>query len=123
MNTIIALFFAFSMAILPIAGARSAMATGHHPQAAAVQDAAGHAPATHHDADQSTAATDDCAGHKAPAGKQAGCCDMGACHVFTAAPVATFVYAAAPVGSLVEQGDEQVRGELSIRIERPPRTM
>jgi hypothetical protein len=120
-STIIAVFLALAMAIFPIAGVRSAAVMGHHG-GAAVQHGGHHASAADHGADHATAATDDCSGHEAPAGKQAGCCDMGACHVFAATLAATFLYAAAPVGTFVQQGDEQVRGERSVRIERPPRT-
>jgi hypothetical protein len=120
-STIIAVFLALSLAIFPIPGAMPAAVMGAH-HGAAPQHATGQSRVSDHDAGHRTAANEDCSGHKAPAGKQAGCCDMGACHAFTAAPLTTFADVAPLVASVIAQGDEQVRGELSVRIERPPRT-
>lgn len=115
-GTILALLFALSLAIAPISGARAAAMHDHHHGAAAHHDHAA-APAA---ADPAHAG-DDCAGHEAPLSKHAGCCDMGACHPFTIVPLATFAYGASLMGSIAERRDDQVRGERSGRIDRPPR--
>ena len=46
---------------------------------------------------------------------------MGACHAFTVVPSTIFAYSALPMGSIADLRDEQVRGERSARIDRPPR--
>jgi hypothetical protein len=124
-STIIAVVLALSMAIFPISGARSAAAMSnhhHHDHGAVAHHAPDHTLATDHAPDQVATATDDCSGHKSRSGKQTGCCDMGVCHAFTAAPWATSADMASLVETVGDYGDEQVRGELSVRIDRPPRT-
>ena len=123
-STMIAVLFALSLAIFPISGMRSAAVMGHHHQhSAGAHHASAHSLPGELAADELASATDDCSSHKAPHGKQTGCCDMGACHAFTVAPLATFAYSALLMGSIADRRDEQARGELSARIERPPRTV
>ena len=123
---ILAALLALSLAIFPISGMGSAVLASHahHHHGAATAHTHDHATVADHDgADELASAADDCAGHEASHGKETGCCGMGACHAFTVAALVGFTYSALPMGSIANRGDEQVRGELSARIERPPRTV
>lgn len=119
-STVMAALLALSLAVFPISGARSVATIGHHHQHSAKGSVGDHSSILHDSADDLTSAND-CSGHKAPQGKQGGCCDMGSCHAFTAVPFALTGFPLLLMGSIAD-GDEQVRGDLSSHIERPPRT-
>ena len=121
-STMLAVMLALALAIFPISGGQSAATIGHqHHHSVQTNHAGDHSIDAA--ADELASAADDCAGHKAPQGKQAGCCDMGACHAFTTASLTILAYSASLVGSVADRRDDQVRGEPSARLERPPRTV
>jgi hypothetical protein len=116
---------AIALAVFPIAGARGVAHVGHQPELGATAHHSQPADAASHDASVEMAFdAHDCSSNEH--GKQhpaTGCCDMGACHAL--AFVASIIVAGpAPFGSsVVVWGDEQVRGEFSFRLDRPPRTV
>jgi hypothetical protein len=123
LSRIVTVLIAVALAVLPLAGAHSVMhggnqlkvgATGHHSHPADV--VSDDAPV------EMASGAHDCSSkehrNQHPA---TGCCDMGACHAL--AFVASIVVAvpASFGSSVVVLGDEQVRGEFSFRLDRPPR--
>jgi len=127
MGVIIAVLFALSMAILPIAGAQAAGVMNHHDRIATEDVHEGHHHATApdcEDADAASAPADDCSstGHASHDDLSAGCCSM-ACHAFTVTFPVTLSEPTPFVRPMAIRSDQQVDGGLSARLERPPRTV
>jgi hypothetical protein len=117
---------AIALAVFPVSGARPIAHAGHQPELGATAHHSQHADAASHDASVEMAFdAHDCSSkeHHGTQHPATGCCDMGACHAL--AFVASIVVAGpAPFGSsIVVRRHEQVRGEFSFRLDRPPRTV
>jgi hypothetical protein len=125
LSRFIVAILALALAVFPLSGARAVAHGGHQLERAATAQQSHQAEVDSHDASVEMASdAHDCSskeqGKPHPA---TGCCDMGACHAlaFVGSPIAA---APAPFGSsIVALGDEQVRGEFSFRLDRPPRTV
>jgi hypothetical protein len=129
LSRFIVAILAVALAIFPIAGAGAGSPGGHHAQlvtTAHPDHNSGTAPdagfvesgAESHDCASSANANDHDKQHAT-----SGCCGMGACHAlaFVTSPIV-----ASPAffrSSLALCGDEQVRGEPSAPLDRPPRTV
>jgi hypothetical protein len=129
LSRFIVAILAVALAIFPIAGAGAGSPRDHHAQLATT---------VHHDHNSGTAldagfVESDAEPHNCASsangnehGKQhptSGCCGMGACHAlaFVSSPIV-----ASPTSfrsSLALRGDEQVRGQPSAPLDRPPRTV
>ncbi len=127
-NATIAILLTLSLAIFPISGTHAAAVMGHHHGVVLDQAPEGVHGADHNATEavdyathESTSATHDCSSDNNAPHTTGGCCDMGACHAFALGGIAAVAAPAALRGNLVSQGDEQVRGERSFRIDRPPR--
>ena len=122
-STIIAAFLALSMAIFPISVVRAAAIGGHSH--AGVTSATEHSDVVSAGADRASIGSQD---DHAPCDDTsnmggAACCGMVACHVFDVSASPAVAVPAGSVRVLHALGDEQVNGAVSIRIDRPPRTI
>jgi hypothetical protein len=128
LSRFIVVVLAVALAIFPIAGAGAGSPAGHHAQLAMAghHDHIGTAPdagftetsAEAHDCASSTKGKEHSKEHPTSC-----CCGMGACHAlaFVSSPIV-----ASPAffrSSVALRGDEQVRGQPSAPLDRPPRTV
>lgn len=123
MSPIIAVLLALAMVIFPISMPQAAALMGgdHTVSSSGAHD--------HHHASDivdgcESSASAGCDTHEHDgSGNGAGCCGMGACHVFQASH-APLLYSPMPLLATVAiRHDEQVSERASGRLDRPPRTV
>ena len=130
LSTILAVFLAVSMVIVPISMPQAAAYEGAHHGASITSAQGDEGSVAHvHDASADCEASavllaDDCSSHNQAANDPSNdsCCSMS-CHPFQVSAAPDLFGRVSISRSVNSAADEQVIGVISTRIDRPPRTV